>query len=96
MFTFNTRSPRATCQGRIVILPECSDKNVLKWKIWTLATWIVRFDDFPEDDSRLKLPSNPLRGSGILRTEVLIIGAGNSWVKQSLNVALNIVWSDSN
>ncbi|KAH9203185.1 hypothetical protein DL95DRAFT_350116 [Leptodontidium sp. 2 PMI_412] len=78
MFTFNTRSPRATCQGKVVILPEYSGENVLKWKIWTLATWLVHFDDFPEDDSRLKLPSNPLRGSHILRTEVLIIGAGNS------------------
>jgi hypothetical protein len=96
MFTFNTRSPRATCQGKVVILPEYSDGNVLKWKIWTLATWLVHFDDFPEDDSRLKLPSNPLRGGDILRTEVLIIGAGNSWVKQSSNFALSIVWSDSN
>ncbi|KAM0272571.1 hypothetical protein ACHAQH_008657 [Verticillium albo-atrum] len=82
-FTFKTRNPRASCIGRLMLLPEQVLGGHLEWKIWTISTLLVRFDDFPEDLTRLKEPSPTLDSGDVLSSDVVIIGGGNAGLIQA-------------
>ncbi|KAH8895412.1 FAD/NAD(P)-binding domain-containing protein [Thozetella sp. PMI_491] len=78
-FTFKTRSPRATCGGNLKLLPQKAAGGVVEWKIWTMSTWLNGLDDFPEDESRLQVPTErKWKTQTEITTDVTIIGGGNS------------------
>ena len=78
-FTFRTELPKATCAGRMMLVPEHRDDGLAGWKIWVLSTWLVGFNDFPPDESRLSSETDipRLSRNETLETEVAIVGAGN-------------------
>lgn len=78
-FTFKTELPKAACAGRMMLIPEHGDDGSTSWKIWVLSTWLVGFDDFPPDESRLKASSiiPSLSRAQSFEADVVIIGAGN-------------------
>jgi hypothetical protein len=61
-----------------MLLPEESEDGHVHWKIWTLSTWLTDFDMYPENEELLRDPSKPIGDEKHLRTDVLIIGGGNS------------------
>ncbi|KAI1339768.1 hypothetical protein F5Y15DRAFT_407096 [Xylariaceae sp. FL0016] len=78
-FTFRTKTPAATCRGRLQLLP-IQLNGALSWKVWVLSTWLKDFDNHPENEALLREPSKSIDGLGEVETEVLIIGAGNAGV----------------
>lgn len=68
-----------------MLIPEHREGGPANWKIWVLSTWLVGFDEFPPDESRLATQSNIPRLSGQAKFEkvVVIVGAGNRYVDQS-------------
>lgn len=80
-FTFKTDSPKATCAGRMMLLPVYpnGEKGEVDWKIWVLSTWLVDLDNFLPDEGRLTAPSNvpSLARQDKFETDVLLVGAGN-------------------
>jgi len=79
-FTFKTIDPQATCNARVMLIPEVSEDGSTNWKIWTLSTWLTSFDMYPENEGLLRAPSKPINDGEHLRTDVLIIGGGNSGI----------------
>lgn len=77
---FNTTSPKASCNGRIVLIPVLNNERV-EWKIWILSTWIDQLDVHIEDERLLKSPNTKLGCLDDFETDVFIIGGGNAQVK---------------
>ena len=80
-FTFRTRSPVATCSGRVVLLPVPGDlgngNNTIEWKIWVLSTSLENLDLQHEDEALLQCPARQPE-HGDFDTDVFIIGGGNA------------------
>ncbi|KAG7123758.1 Carnosine N-methyltransferase like protein [Verticillium longisporum] len=90
-FTFKTRYPTASCLGKLMMLPEKLSDGQLHWKIWTMATLLTAFGDFPEDVRLLKEPSSVIGSSTVLSTDVVIVGGGNAGLIQAARLkALNV------
>lgn len=61
-----------------MLLPVTVDGEV-KWKIWSLSTWLLGLRDFPEDESLLRVPSDrSWCDKSEIKTQVLVVGGGNS------------------
>ncbi|PNH36540.1 hypothetical protein VD0002_g4577 [Verticillium dahliae] len=90
-FTFRTKHPPASCLGKLMMLPEKVSDGQLHWKIWTMATLLTAFDDFPEDVRLLKEPSTAIGSGTVLSTDVVIVGGGNAGLIQAARLkALNV------
>ncbi|KAF9878859.1 flavin-containing monooxygenase [Colletotrichum karsti] len=76
-FYFTTTSPKAQCKGTLMLVPEREDG---KWRIWSMSTWLRDYEEFPEDESRLRQPSAPLPEDSRFATDVLVIGGGNAGI----------------
>lgn len=80
-FTFRTRSPAATCSGRMVLIPVTSQLDngnySVEWKIWILSTSLENLDLQHEDEALLHCPARPFE-HGDFDTDVFIIGGGNA------------------
>ena len=71
-----------------MLLPHEDESGDIKWKIWTLSTWLESLQDFPEDESRLHVPSQRnWKSSEETTTDVVIIGGGNTCVAASRKTA---------
>ncbi|KAK3681771.1 hypothetical protein B0T22DRAFT_472802 [Podospora appendiculata] len=88
-FVFKTTSPAASCGGKVLLVPvqdhdhteSESGASAVKWKIWTLSTWVESLDVHPEDESLLQAPGRLLASSPEpFETDVFIIGGGNAAV----------------
>ncbi|KAJ9315623.1 hypothetical protein DTO271D3_4196 [Paecilomyces variotii] len=76
---FRTKSPAASCSGRLLLLPiKREETQEIEWKIWILSTVLENLDLHPENESLLQLPSRDLQGLEYIETDVFIIGGGNS------------------
>ncbi len=63
----------------MMILPQGSGKGTVEWKIWSMATWLTSLEDYPEDESRLRVPSErKWKTEEEASTDVVIIGGGNT------------------
>ncbi|KAH0370707.1 hypothetical protein KCU65_g2268, partial [Aureobasidium melanogenum] len=84
-FGFKTGSPAATCSGMMWLLPierQASDDGTsnLTWKIWILSTKLESLDEHVEDRSLLRFTGKCSKDLTEIRTDVFIVGAGNSAV----------------
>lgn len=61
-----------------MLVPESDDSGYINWKIWSMTTWLSDFEDHPEDESLLRLPSSAIADDINITTDVLIIGGGNA------------------
>ncbi|KAE8421419.1 hypothetical protein BDV36DRAFT_292345 [Aspergillus pseudocaelatus] len=77
---FRTRSPGATCKGKVVLLPVKARHETIEWKIWVLSTFLESLDLQKEDEALLHSPGRQLAGLPIFDTDVFIIGGGNAAV----------------
>lgn len=77
-FTFETANPKAKCEGSVQLLPEQGSDGQIKWKIWTLNTWLEDLAEWPEDPDVLTTPGRNLDDVEHIDTDVLIIGGGNA------------------
>ncbi|KAI4758567.1 hypothetical protein E4T52_09246 [Aureobasidium sp. EXF-3400] len=82
-FVFNTRSPAATCAGRMWLVPvEAIDHETgtkdLTWKIWILSTKIDHLDDFSEDQNLLRASKKADSRLSTSEVDVFIVGGGNA------------------
>ncbi|KAJ9295985.1 hypothetical protein DTO271G3_5560 [Paecilomyces variotii] len=76
---FRTKSPAASCSGRLLLLPiKREGTEEIEWKIWILSTILENLDLHPENESLLHLPSRNLHGLEYIETDVFVIGGGNS------------------
>lgn len=78
MFTFKTVVPKAKCEGRVVLLPEMGESGEIIWKIWSLSTWLNAFEEYPEDQKKLKAAGRDVKDAEHIETDVLIVGGGNA------------------
>jgi hypothetical protein len=60
-----------------MLLPDVSEGSPIRWKVWTLSTWLTDFAMYPENEGLLRIPHEPLGEGDDLCTDVLIIGGGN-------------------
>lgn len=69
----------------MMLLPDIRDGDTPDWKIWVLSTWLIDFDDFLPDESRLTAPSRvpSLASQEKFETDVVIVGAGNRYEASS-------------
>ncbi|KAM0429243.1 hypothetical protein ACHAPT_006457 [Fusarium lateritium] len=79
-FSFTTKSPGASCSGRLLLLPVKSGANALEWKIWILSTKLENLDLHPEDESLLEVPGRKVDSLEHFETDIFIIGGGNAAV----------------
>ncbi|OLN87313.1 putative indole-3-pyruvate monooxygenase YUCCA9 [Colletotrichum chlorophyti] len=79
-FSFRTASPRASCRGKMMLIPGGRGTGYQSWKVWSMSTWLVDFEDHPEDESLLRLPSSPITDGLEISTDVLIVGGGNAGI----------------
>ncbi|KAK1975732.1 hypothetical protein LZ30DRAFT_604969 [Colletotrichum cereale] len=79
-FGFRTESPHAVCQGNMMLIPSVQGPDQCEWKIWSMATWLNEWEEYPEDETRLRLPSNQLTEDERICTDVLIVGGGNAGI----------------
>lgn len=80
MITFKTIMPNAKCGGRVMLFPETDESDAVVWKIWSLSTWVDSFDEYPEDQNKLKAAGRDFNNAEHMETDVLIIGGGNAYV----------------
>jgi hypothetical protein len=62
----------------MMLLPEIVPGSFVAWRVWSLATWMVDFEQYPEDTGLLRCPTEPIGSEEALSTSVLIVGAGNA------------------
>lgn len=84
-FGFKTGSPAATCSGMMWLLPvkkETSSSGIsdLTWKIWILSTKLESLEEHIEDKSLLQVTGKSSKDLTAIKTDVLIVGAGNAAV----------------
>jgi hypothetical protein len=77
--SFHTISPSLRCAGRMVLLPVNTDGDET-WKVWVVSTWVEDLAQYPENRELLRLPGKCLNEQDIVATDVLVIGAGTSYV----------------
>ena len=77
-FTFETTSPKTKGEGLVQLLPEQGADGQVRWKIWTLATWLEDYTEWPENPDLLTAPGRRLDDVEHIDTDVLIIGGGNA------------------
>lgn len=78
LISFKTVMPKANCEGRVLLFPEKDRSGNVHWKIWCLSTWLDAFDEFPEDQKRLKATGRDVKHAKHIETDVFIIGGGNA------------------
>ncbi|OHE93551.1 hypothetical protein CORC01_11148 [Colletotrichum orchidophilum] len=77
-FSFRTTSPKAFCRGKMMLIPDSRGTGQPDWKIWSMSTYLAEYEDFPEDEDLLRLPSAPIADDKTISTSVLIVGGGNA------------------
>ncbi|KXH61080.1 hypothetical protein CNYM01_13113 [Colletotrichum nymphaeae SA-01] len=77
-FSFRTDSPKAFCRGKMMLIPASRDSGDPRWKIWSMSTYLAEYEDFPEDQSLLRVPSAPVTDDSHISTDVLVVGGGNA------------------
>ncbi|KAK1996531.1 FAD/NAD(P)-binding domain-containing protein [Colletotrichum falcatum] len=82
-FSFSTGSPRALCGGTMMLVPSDQGPGRCVWKIWSMSTSLKEWEDHPEDETLLRLPSTPIAESERICTDVLVIGGGNAGIIQA-------------
>ncbi|KAG8157406.1 hypothetical protein KVR01_012790 [Diaporthe batatas] len=82
-FTFETTRPKSKCEGSVQLFPEQAADGQIKWKIWTLATWLEDYTDWPENQDLLTAPGRKLDDVEHIDTDVLIVGGGNAGLIQA-------------
>ncbi|ROW04748.1 hypothetical protein VMCG_04719 [Cytospora schulzeri] len=80
MITFKTLMPKAKCEGRITLFPEADENGEAIWKIWSLSTWLEDFEEYPEDQNKLKAPGRDVKDTEDIETDVFIVGGGNAGI----------------
>lgn len=89
--SFRTGSPALSCSGKMVLFPlKNKEDEAVSWKIWVLSTRVDHISQHPEDETLLSSASRDLESNGTIETDVLIVGAGTSWIAQSDNASSNI------
>lgn len=78
MITFKTVMPKAKCEGRVVMFPETGESGEIIWKIWSLSTWLDAFEEYPEDEKKLKAAGRDVKDAEHIETDVFIVGGGNA------------------
>ncbi|KAK1712102.1 hypothetical protein BDP67DRAFT_566490 [Colletotrichum lupini] len=76
-FSFMTGSPKASCRGKMMLIPSGRDSGDNEWKIWSMSTYLSEYEDFPEDEGLLRVPSTPVTDASHISTSVLVVGGGN-------------------
>ncbi|EFQ31574.1 hypothetical protein CGRA01v4_01474 [Colletotrichum graminicola] len=79
-FGFTTGSPRALCRGSMMLVPEVQGPDHCQWKIWSMSTWLKEWEEYPEDEALLRVPSNQITEDDCIYTDVLVIGGGNAGI----------------
>lgn len=77
-FTFDTTSPKGKAEGSLQLFPQREADGQVKWKIWTLTTWLEDYADWPENPDLLTAPGRKLDDLEHIDTDVLIVGGGNA------------------
>jgi hypothetical protein len=80
--SFHTISPSLRCAGKIVLLPVNVDGDVT-WKVWVVSTWVEDLNQYPENRELLRMPGKCFNEHDIVATDVLVIGAGTSYVSSA-------------
>lgn len=84
MITFKTLMPKAKCEGRVMLFPEVDDSSEVVWKIWSLSTWLEAFEEYPEDQHKLKAAGRDVKSPEHIETDVFIVGGGNAGIVLSV------------
>ncbi|KAK2055329.1 FAD/NAD(P)-binding domain-containing protein [Colletotrichum caudatum] len=79
-FSFGTGSPRARCLGTMMLVPAVEGPGRCEWKIWSMSTWLKEWEEYPEDETLLRMPSAPITQDERICTDVLVIGGGNAGI----------------
>ncbi|KAK2033570.1 FAD/NAD(P)-binding domain-containing protein [Colletotrichum zoysiae] len=79
-FSFRTGSPKALCVGTMMLVPEVQGSGHCEWKIWSMSTWLKEWEEYPEDEALLRVPSDPITEDERIYTDVLVIGGGNAGI----------------
>lgn len=60
-----------------MLIPGSGDSDDKEWKIWSMSTYLSEYEDFPEDEGLLRVPSTPVTDDSHISTSVLVVGGGN-------------------
>ncbi|KAK1659682.1 hypothetical protein BDP55DRAFT_679229 [Colletotrichum godetiae] len=62
----------------MMLIPSGRETTDKKWKIWSMSTYLAKFEDFPEDESLLRASSAPVTDDSHISISVLVVGGGNA------------------